>query len=664
MKRFFLATRSVALVVCGFLLAAPCVAQTLQPAEAFGQLPVVTQPRLSPDGNHIAMLQPFQGRLIAVVIQSHPEPGAKPAFISGGDGILAKIIWAKNDRIILIVKKSMTARYDDRIRTWARAIAVGIDGQNAAILLKNIPTIGNNTSTDSIIDVDLDDPDNILMALYDQVVHLQEDFNTLLKKDANALFRLDLLKVDVRSGKGELFVSGNPDTTEWMTDGHGNPAARIDQSERPLEDHLFVYNNDSWKEIGKFDASGDNGSGLVGLTEDGTALVQTKLNDQSFKGLTRHDLANNSETPLFFVPNYDLASPIVDEWSGHVIGASYIADNEKDHYFDPSRQALQDGLEQAFRSLNVHIVSWDLARDAVIFSVQGPRQPVTYYLLNRNTHQTLTIALTYPNLQASDLGEMKPYNYVARDGLPIPAYLTLPPGKAPKALPVVVLPHGGPDARDDMSFDWMAQFLANRGYAVLQPNFRGSAGYGHKFTEAGLQQWGLKMQDDITDGVKKLIADGIADSKRICIVGASYGGYAALAGATFTPDLYACAASWAGVSDLPVEIHAEVSDFGKESQVVSFWGSRIGIDDIPNLRASSPDLHADQVKSPILLMHGEGDTTVRIEQSELMNEALEKSHKKVEFIRIPGEDHYMNVADTRILLLKTLEKFLKENIGN
>ena len=153
---------------------------------------------------------------------------------------------------------------------------------------------------------------------------------------------------------------------------------------------------------------------------------------------------------------------------------------------------------------------------------------------------------------------MKPYPYKARDGLDIPAYLTLPPGKAPKNLPVVVMPHGGPDYRDYIGFDWMAQFFANRGYAVLQPNFRGSSGYGHKFTEAGLHQWGLKMQDDISDGVKKLIADGIANPKRVCIVGASYGGYAALAGATFTPDLYACAVSFAGISDLPRAIAPNV----------------------------------------------------------------------------------------------------------
>src|SRR5262249_10639386 len=161
------------------------------------------------------------------------------------------------------------------------------------------------------------------------------------------------------------------------------------------------------------------------------------------------------------------------------------------------------------------------------------------------------------------------YDYVARDGLPIPAFLTLPPGKPAKNLPVVIMPHGGPDARDSLGFDWFAQFLANRGYAVLQPNYRGSSRYCRGLPEAGPQQWGLKMQDDISDGVKKLIADGIADPKRVCIVGASYGGYAALSGATKTPELYACAASLAGISDLGELLKRESRIHGSKSSQLS-----------------------------------------------------------------------------------------------
>jgi dipeptidyl aminopeptidase/acylaminoacyl peptidase len=304
--------------------------------------------------------------------------------------------------------------------------------------------------------------------------------------------------------------------------------------------------------------------------------------------------------------------------------------------------------------------------DKVIVIVEAPKHPPVFYYLDRTTHQATQIASTYPDLKPDDLGQMKPYPYSARDGLKIPAYITLPPGRDPKKLPAVVLPHGGPDARDEIEFNWWAQFLANRGYVVLQPNYRGSSGYGDKFTSEGLHQWGLKMQDDITDGVKKMIADGIADPKRICIVGASYGGYAALAGATFTPDLYACAASMAGISDLRQLLRRERKQYGPQSGVVSFWQSRIGdfSDDAEQLVATSPAFHAGRVKCPILLLHGADDTTVWIEQSRIMEDALQKAGKPVQFVTLQGDDHYFTLPETRIRMLTELEAFLKKNIGN
>lgn len=656
------AAQALAFAGCLALFAAQ--AQTRPPIDAFGNLPASSAPRLSPDGKHIAMLEPYKGNMIAAILETHADANSKPVFISGGDGILSGVVWAKNDRLILISRQSMNTRYYDRATTWVRAFSVGLDGKQGVVLLKNMPTLFNNTNSAYIVDVDVDDPDHILMTLYDQINHTNEAFDTRLNKEREADFRLDLLKVDVHSGDGEILVQGNSETKDWMTDGHGNPIARIDEFPHPLKDHLIVNTAGSWKEVASFDATADNGIGLVGFTEDEKSFVRFERNDQSLLGLVRFDVSNHTETPLFYTPGYDIDSAITDEWTNHVTGASYVDDKIEDLYFNPTHQALQNGLQQAFPGMAVQIVSWDRARDAVIFAVEGARLPKTYYLLDRTTHQTMTITSQYPTLQESDLGIVKPYNYVARDGLPIPAYLTLPPGKSPSNLPVVVMPHGGPDDRDSMRFDWMAQFLANRGYAVLQPNFRGSSGYGHKFTEAGLKQWGLKIQDDISDGTKKLIADGIADPKRICIVGASFGGYAALAGATFSPDLYACAASWAGVSDLPVAIHSEVTDYGTKSRVASFWASRIGFDDMDKLDATSPSKHADQVKCPILLMHGEGDTTVRIEQSQIEYDALTQAHKKVEFVRFSGEDHYMAVADTRIRVLTELEKFLSANIGN
>lgn len=635
------------LTAVAFCIGTPVPAQNLPAVEAFGRLPLTSDPKLSPDGKHFALIRSVNGRPAVTIYSTSPEAGSKPAFVSSSEGIIENVMWAKNDRVIIIAKQGLTETFD-RLRTWRRAFAVDVDGGKIVKLIRNLGTLAINVNAANVLDVNLDDSDNIYMGLY-------AGFGTPT---------YDIVKVDVHTGRANPFKMGNENTTNWLSDGHGTPVVRVDEHDNPLREHVIVNQNDRWKEIGKFDATEDKGSGIVGLNEDGSALVQMLYNGQAYAALTQYSLATAQTSPLFEVKGSDVAGAIVDEWTGRVIGASYIGDKLEQRYFDAQRQALQKGVEDAFPGMSVRIVSWDLAKDKVVLGVEGPRRPEQYYLLDRTTHQTQLMSDTYPGLNDTNLGEMKPFTYKARDGLEIPAYITLPPNKPVKDLPVVVMPHGGPDVRDFIRFDWMAQFLANRGYVVLQPNFRGSSGYGHKYTELGLRQWGLKMQDDITDGVRKLIIDGIADPKRICIVGGSYGGYAALAGAAFTPGLYACAVSWAGVTDLPLQLGTDIRYAGgSHSQTASFWKSRMG-ENMAQLAATSPARNADKVKSPILLLHGKNDTTVELKQSQLMADALMQAGKPVEFVTFEGEDHHLELADTRVRVLKEMERFLKQHIGN
>jgi dipeptidyl aminopeptidase/acylaminoacyl peptidase len=356
-----------------------------------------------------------------------------------------------------------------------------------------------------------------------------------------------------------------------------------------------------------------------------------------------------------------------DEWTGRVIGAAYVADKMEYVYFDPRRQRFQGAIERAFPGRHVRISSCDVAARSCVIRVDGPRDPTSYYFIDVPTMRAQLVGNAYPRLSPSDLGATRPYPYAARDGLQIPAYLTLPPGRDAKALPLVVMPHGGPEVRDDIGFDAFAQFLANRGYAVLQPNFRGSAGYGAAFRQAGFHQWGLAMQTDLADGVAKLVADGIVDPKRVCIFGLSYGGYAALAGAAFTPEAYACAASVAGVFDLEDMLRFEERDNGRNSATVSYWKARIGDHrnsaDAARIRATSPALHADRINVPVLLMHGVEDTTVPIAQSKIMRDALRRARKPVEYVELGGDDHQLGLAETRIRVLSELERFLAASIG-
>ncbi len=617
------------------------------PVDAFGAIPIFRSPRLSPDGSHLAALQSYKGRPVVVIYDLHAPKGALPAIVESDEWIVSDLHWVKPDVLMLVIKSSLTA-VDGRMRTWVRAALVDAQGKNGRIMMQNEKTVDNNTYAASVVDTLPDDPNHFLTTLF----RFHQDAGLVVSYGVQG-FYFDLLQVDVKTGNTRLVQAGGEDTKDWLTDGHGTVLGRVDHSNVSKTDRLFLTTGGSLTEKGRFDASGDNDSDIEGLSEDGKALVRTERNGKGYLALFRRDLQTGEESELYSAPGYDVAYALRDEWTGRVIGAAYVAEKEEFVYFDKGRQALQRGLEQAFPGQSVGIVSSDTSANTLIVKLDSTTMAPVYFVLNRATHDMHPVARPYPALTDIALPEMKTYDYAARDGLKIPAYLTLPLNKPARNLPLVVMPHGGPDARDQLGFDWWAQFLANRGYAVLQPNYRGSLGYGQDFTEAGLRQWGLKMQDDISDGVKKVIADGIADPRRVCIVGASYGGYAALAGATFSPDLYACAVSFAGVADLPLMLRTEHKDHGEDSQVSSFWATRIGSSDEnwDQLVATSPARHADKVRVPVLLMHGEGDTTVRIDQSEAMASALKDAGKPVEFIRFPGEDHYLNTTDTRVRVL-------------
>lgn len=620
------------------------------PVSALGNLPLASDPSLSPDGKYFAVIQMVGGMPAALI---YPVGSATPSIIKSDKWLVVALHWVKPDRLLLTLKVNVTAHGDYQLRTWVRYATVKPDGSGFQIMMSNDPAFRFNIRTGGVIDTDLDDPDHVFMPLG------ITDFGGETLRDS-------VMKVDVATGDAQPAMIALPQTYKWVMDGHGNVVARVDRLDNPLRDSIRVFDGRDWESDGTIVATADRGASVAGLTEDGKALARFAYDTNGMKIMARRDLATQHEETLFSNPDYSVSAAISDDWTSRIVGATFVADRTEYVYFDPNREALQKGLEKAFPDRSVTIASYDRSMDKVIVIVEAPKHPPVFYYLDRTTHQATQIASTYPDLKPDDLGQMKPYPYSARDGLKIPAYITLPPGRDPKKLPAVVLPHGGPDARDEIEFNWWAQFLANRGYVVLQPNYRGSSGYGDKFTSEGLHQWGLKMQDDITDGVKKMIADGIADPKRICIVGASYGGYAALAGATFTPDLYACAASMAGISDLRQLLRRERKQYGPQSGVVSFWQSRIGdfSDDAEQLVATSPAFHAGRVKCPILLLHGADDTTVWIEQSRIMEDALQKAGKPVQFVTLQGDDHYFTLPETRIRMLTELEAFLKKNIGN
>lgn len=637
------------------------------PVEAFGSLPAIDDVHLSPDGTHFSAIEPVNGRPAVLVFELHPQPGAKPLIYSMENGNAVNSMWVTNDRLVCVYyeTKYISEGSGENLEELARAVSVSISGKRPLMLMKGTPMYLENSTT-NVLGRSADKPNVIYMSAY-------RTFGTgsMDTRLGNGQSRLNLYSVNVDDNSVDSVESGNIHTGQWIVDEHGRAVARVDstgETEQPKsKDTFFVNEAGNWREAAAYDNFAGSIASIDGVAADGAAAVVERWGDNGKRVLETLPLkAGDKPAVLFSDPSYDLDRVLRDEWTGRVVGASFIDDKPEFRYFDTTLAHIQKRLETALPGQTINISSWDQARSVFLITAQDPHNPPGIYLFTSAKGTLEYLMSAYPALQASDLGDEKPYPYKSRDGLDIHAYLTLPPGRTPHNLPTVVFTHGGPDDRDWIRFDWWAQFMASRGYAVLQPNFRGSSGYGEAFRAAGYGQWGRKMQDDVSDGVKKLIADGVADPKRVCIVGGSYGGYSALAGATFSPDLYACAVSYAGIADVSEIIgQAAGGGSGEHSPSVRFWEARLGnrYENEKALRDASPALHAENVRAPILLLHNDADVTVPYTQSLREQAALQAAGRHVELVLMKGDDHGLNHTDARVRVLAEIERFLGTQIG-
>ena len=466
----------------------------------------------------------------------------------------------------------------------------------------------------------------------------------------------------MRTGRGRKLASGTGFTVDWVVDAAGEPVARAEwEHARDAFSVLARQPGGAWKEVYRL----GNGATLElnGLTRDGKAVAAQGSGGAGQSRLWAIALDGSGAAVLAEDPARDVVAVQYDPYSRHPIGAWLGGVDPEVRWFDAEAEARFGKVARAFPGRTVQLFGRSANGERVLASVSSPSLPPVYYLVDFATRRADIVGEAYPALVDEPLGRVSPIDYPARDGTRIPAYLTLPPGDRDEGLPLVVLPHGGPEARDDYAFDWFAQFLATRGYAVLQPQFRGSTGFGDDFRRAGYGEWGGLMQDDVTDGVKAMIERGVADPRRICIVGASYGGYAALAGVTLTPGLYACAVSVNGLSDLPMAIGQQKRAEGAESNSYDYWRRSIGVAHDEKLARRSPARLAGQVEVPVLLVHGVDDTVVPVSQSRAMARALKAAGKPHVLIELPGEDHWLSRTATRIRVLEETERFLASHLA-
>jgi dipeptidyl aminopeptidase/acylaminoacyl peptidase len=376
-----------------------------------------------------------------------------------------------------------------------------------------------------------------------------------------------------------------------------------------------------------------------------------------------YDIKNKKQTKLLYEhPEVDVIGLLKSDKRKKITGVTYTIDKRHYHFFDDERKTLQEGLEERLPGYEVVIVSRSKDERKVLLRTYSDRSLGSYYYFNRDTNDFKKLVDISPWLNEDELAEMKPITYKSRDGLTIHGYLTVPKGMKAKNLPVIVNPHGGPWYRDTWGYRSEVQFLANRGYAVLQVNFRTSTGYGRKFWEAGFKQWGLTIQDDITDGVQWLIDQGIADPERIGIYGGSFGGYATLAGVAFTPDLYACGVDYVGVSNLFTFIKA-IPPYWEPYREMLYELIGHPEKDKELYERVSPFFHADKIKAPLFVAQGANDPRVNIQESDQIVETLKKRGVEVEYMVKENEGHGFRNEENRFDFYRAMEKFLGKHLG-
>ena len=629
------------------------------PAEAFGQLPVITVASLSPNGKLFA-----RDRVSAteMKLEIWDIDAGKLVRTLGIDPTnqVRDLTWSDDQTVLMELgavidlncRPPGECRYD-----FVETRAVDVSGGDSRPLLAS----GRRqwSSVTRVAAARTQRPHTVMMESLD--VSYMPRSGVLrptrsAERDAARLPRA-IYAVDTRSGAEALVVRGSPDTFDWIFDTRGEPVARADWQSSSRQLSIFVRDGTAWRSIFE---SHDDSVTPMGLTMDGKDVVVVGRNGSDRSKAWALPLDGSPARVLYDEPSGEAIGACIDAGT-HAVTCIQLRRGIADptvRWFDDTEAAQARSLTSAFPGRRADSIEHSVDGRRALVIVDSASTPREWRLVDFDRSRADVIGEAYPDLARKSLGKVSAITYQSRDGKTIPALLTLPPGKEGRDLALVVLPHDGDSADEHDLFDQYAQFLATRGYAVLQPNYRGSWGYGDAHREAGRQQWGGIPQHDITDGVRHLVADGTANPQRVCIVGIGYGGYSALWGAAFAPDVYACAASIGGYSDLPAFLALVRRGAGPDTDLVDWWVDKIGQPDDPKLADWSPARHAVNIKVPVLLLHGSADLVVPISQSEGMERALKDAGKPVRFVSLPDGDHAISRADTRIQVLKELEVFL------
>ncbi len=611
--------------------------------ESFAQPPFLEDPGLSPNGKWVAAKISTGGQQTLAMISLFARAENKPTMINLDNENISVDAWRwVNDDWLLVW---LSANDHVEGETWRIGRVVSIQRGTGKIVQLGWKEAAQNAS--DVIWIANDGSPRIYLSIQNSVYSNEDEFWP------------EVREFDVSTGKSKIVVRRRQDISDYYADAAGNVRLGYGYLSNSRTAKL-VYREPGKTTFSELDRAnlGKNerlSFPQVFLAEPGKALT-THDDEKGFSILSELDLTTlTNGARIFGIDGYDIDGLVPNAKGDGVAGVRIIEERPRVHWLDPDLAETQAAFDKAVGAGRSGIVSWSQSRNQLLVQVGGPDQAGAFYYYDRNTGGKMSlVGYTDENLRQRKQGGVSTIHYKTRDGLDIPAVLTLPSNRQAKDLPLILLPHGGPQARDYEHWDWMAQFFAWKGYAVIQPNYRGSTGYGTKFTEAGLGEWGLKMQDDLNDAITALADRHIADPKRVCIVGGSYGGYAAMRAAQRDGDKYRCAISYAGVSDL-----SAISRY--DSRFLQGREYRADLKEkAPDFSLVSPLKHAHEFGTPILIMHGKLDLTVPVRQSREMAEQLKAEGKTYRYVEQPLGDHHFSRTEDRLQFLREAEAFLNQ----
>lgn len=611
------------------------------PVDYFFKNPEFTQVAVSPDGSHIGAVAPIGGRRNLVVLNLDNMQAVAVTNLTGKQTDISGYTWATSDRLLFFVDADGNEAFS--------IYAVDKDGRNGRTLFEGAKGVTFFPTSMNILNLLEDDPDHILVSVNE-------------KRKAYP----DVYRMNINTGRKSTVVSNPGYVQGWLADHNGVVRAGLSDTGEP--DKLItriIYRADEDSEWVTLDEFGwdDHGWQPLAFTADNAKMYVSSNIGRDTAALYVYDPATKEMGEMIYGrDDVDVGGPVITRGSRELVGVSYTTDRNHIHYTDADWAAMQDGIDEAFPDTENAFTSIDRADNRLIVAASADRVPPTYYLFDRDTNKLRFLVKSMPWVDPVKMAEVKYVSYKARDGEVIHGYLTLPPGKEAKDLPLIVHPHGGPyGVRDGWGFNRELQFLANRGYAVLQPNFRGSGGYGKRFMDIAWGKWGLEMQDDVTDGVTWAIEQGIADPDRVCIYGASYGGYATMAGITMTPDLYKCAVNYVGVVDL-----AMLHEWDSRVDALKAWFERaVGHpkEDKARFDQTSPINHVEKIKAPVFVVHGERDPRVEIKQARVLLKELKKHDKEHQVLIKKKEGHGFRKEENNLELYTQMDAFFKKYLA-